>query len=102
MQLPETWLQAIQQWAARTPSVREVWLFGSRAKDTAEPYSDVDLAVVLTPPTRGHDWAHGSYRRFGDDWQNELKAIIERDVSLELLPPPTKDIGPRFLLWTRQ
>jgi predicted nucleotidyltransferase len=101
MQLPETWLQAIRQWAARRASVREVWLFGSRAKGTAEPDSDVDLAIVLTPPTGADDWAHGKYQRFGDDWQNDLKAIIGRHVSLELLPTD-QDIGPRILLWTRE
>src|SRR5262245_9149751 len=102
MQLPQAWHENIGQWAARTPSVREVWLFGSRARDEAEPYSDVDLAIVLTQPTRGgHDWARGNYERFGDDWQNELKAMVGRHVSLELLPPPDQDIGPRVLLWTR-
>ena len=100
MQLPEIWHENIRQWAARTPSVQQVWLFGSRARDEAEPHSDVDLAIVLTRPTGRHDWAHGTYTRFGDDWQNELKAIVGRDVSLELLPD--RDIGPRVLLWTRQ
>jgi predicted nucleotidyltransferase len=101
MQLPETWREAIEQWAARTASVREVWLFGSRAKGTAEPDSDVDIAIRLMPPTKGTDWAHGNYQRFGDDWQNELKAIVGRHVSLVLLPTD-QDIGPRILLWTRE
>lgn len=26
----------------------EVWAFGSRTKDTAKPYSDLDLAVITT------------------------------------------------------
>jgi predicted nucleotidyltransferase len=45
MQLPEIWHENIRQWAARTPSVQQVWLFGSRARDEAEPDSDVDLAI---------------------------------------------------------
>lgn len=101
MQFPENWRAAIQQWAARTQSIREIWLIGSRAKGTAEPDSDVDIAIVLMPPTKGTDWALGRYSRFGDDWQNELGAIIGRHVSLELLPPSDRDIGPRVLLWAR-
>jgi predicted nucleotidyltransferase len=99
MQLPETWREAIEQWAARTASVREVWLFGSRAKGTAEPDSDVDIAIRLMPPTKGTDWGH--FYRFGDEWQSELKAAISRHVSLVLLPT-AQDIGPRILLWTRE
>jgi predicted nucleotidyltransferase len=101
MQLPETWREAIEQWAARTASVREVWLFGSRAKGTAEPDSDVDIAIRLMPPTKGTDWALGHFYRFGDEWQSELKAAISRHVSLVLLPT-AQDIGPRILLWTRE
>ena len=100
MQLPEAWRDAIEQWAARTRSVREVWLFGSRAKGTAEPHSDVDIAIKLMPPTKGTDWALGHYSQFGDDWQNELIAILGQGVSLELLPTD-RDIGPRVLLWAR-
>jgi predicted nucleotidyltransferase len=102
MQLPEAWLEHIRQWAAPKLSIQEAWLFGSRATDGAEPDSDIDLAIVLRPPTRGHDWAYGAYQRFGDDWQNELKAMIGRHVNLELLPPADQDIGSRILLWKRQ
>ena len=28
----------------------EVWVFGSRAKGTAKPYSDLDLAVITAEP----------------------------------------------------
>ena len=30
----------------------EVWAFGSRAKRTAKPYSDLDLAVIADRPLR--------------------------------------------------
>jgi predicted nucleotidyltransferase len=29
---------------------REVWAFGSRARQTAKPYSDLDLAIIGTDP----------------------------------------------------
>jgi len=87
MQLPEAWRNAIEQWAAQNRSVREVWLFGSRAKGTARPDSDVDLAIKLMPASKGTDWALWRYSQFGDKWQNELIAILGRHVSLELFPP---------------
>jgi predicted nucleotidyltransferase len=71
------------------------------AKGTARPDSDVDLAIKLMPATKGTDWALWRYSQFGDEWQNELIAILGRHVSLELLPPSDRDIGPRVLLWTR-
>jgi predicted nucleotidyltransferase len=95
----KTWHEAIRQWAARSTSIREVWLFGSHAQCTAGPDSDVDLAITLMPPNNGTDWALGRYSRFGDDWQSELETIVGRHVSLELLPDT--DIGPRILLWRR-
>ena len=36
-------------WAQETNAVHELWLFGSRAKDTARRDSDVDIAVSLMP-----------------------------------------------------
>lgn len=49
-QLPDQDLQVIQGVLHEEPSVRRVVIFGSRAKGTAKPGSDVDLAVW------GADW----------------------------------------------
>ena len=38
---------AISTWAKLLPQVKIVWLFGSRANDTAREDSDVDIAVEL-------------------------------------------------------
>jgi predicted nucleotidyltransferase len=32
MGMPESWINGIQQWAESNSSIREVWLFGSRAR----------------------------------------------------------------------
>jgi hypothetical protein len=38
-------------------------------------------------PAKGnHDWAFGNYTALGDKWQAELEAIVERYVSLEIMP----------------
>jgi predicted nucleotidyltransferase len=41
--LPEAWAQDLCVWAQKTAAVKELWLFGSYAKGTAQPDSDVDL-----------------------------------------------------------
>ena len=75
----------------RTDSIREVWLFGSRAKCTARPDSDIDLAIYLMPPSGKHDWAYGAYQALGDAWQSELGSILGQHASLEHVSP---DIDP--------
>lgn len=49
IELPEEWRVKIIIWAQETNAVHELWLFGSRAKDTARRDSDVDIAVSLMP-----------------------------------------------------
>jgi hypothetical protein len=41
--------------------VRELWLFGSRAKGTSEPESDIDIALALMPPDGKTNWALAAY-----------------------------------------
>jgi len=40
---------SIARWAAENPEVRRVWVFGSRAKGTHGPNSEIDIAVELEP-----------------------------------------------------
>lgn len=47
--LPETMKHALAAWGAAQPNVRRAVVFGSRAKGTARPDSDLDLAVDLMP-----------------------------------------------------
>jgi predicted nucleotidyltransferase len=53
------WLSGLRSWASANGSVRELWLFGSRATGGSRPDSDVDLAVALMPPKGNTDWALG-------------------------------------------
>lgn len=43
--LPEPTLQAIRQVLANEPAIDRVFLYGSRAKGTHRPGSDIDLAI---------------------------------------------------------
>ena len=105
MDMHETWLQALNAWAQANESVRELWLFGSRATGRSRPESDVDLALALMPPTSGTDWALGNYFALHGEWKRELEEIVGRHVSLETIFPGTKeDAAVRSsgaVLWTR-
>jgi predicted nucleotidyltransferase len=91
MDMSETWIEVIKEWAERTPSIRAVWLFGSRAKGTSDQESDVDLAIYLMPPDGKTNWALGVYTALGDQWQRELASVIGRCVSLEAVIPGTPE-----------
>jgi predicted nucleotidyltransferase len=39
--------QAVAEWAATEPLIRRVYLYGSRAKGSARPDSDIDLAILF-------------------------------------------------------
>lgn len=67
--LPDHWLAAISEWAARHP-ITEVWLYGSRARGTHRPDSDVDLAVV----TKG--------RELGDRYAVFITSRLKHDLTL--------------------
>jgi len=45
--------KAIIEWAQKYPDILEVWLFGSFARGTQGPKSDIDLAVVFAGETAG-------------------------------------------------
>src|SRR5262245_52709942 len=82
-------LGALRDWAARTDAISELWLIGSRAKGTAEPDSDVDLAIKFTPV------ATETFRA----WKSELKAIGgPHDLRLTGI---NDKIDVAWLLWRR-
>ena len=100
------WLRGLREWAQANGAVRQVWLFGSRARGDAREDSDVDIALALMPPDGKTDWALGAYSILGDEWQAQLAAIVERGVSLEAIVPGTEpDVRVRrdgVLLWARE
>jgi len=105
IELPNEWRVKIIIWAQETNAVDELWLFGSRAKGTSGPDSDVDIAVSLMPAQEGHDWALGDYLALSPMWQRTLEAIVGRHVSLTAIVPDTPgDAEVRstgVLLWRR-
>jgi predicted nucleotidyltransferase len=89
MDMQDEWLRGLRSWASAKDSIRELWLFGSRATGCSRPESDVDLALALMPPKGKHDWAYGNYVDLHSEWKRELEAIVGRHVSLEAIVPGT-------------
>lgn len=64
--------------------VDAAYLFGSRAKGRAQPYSDIDVAIV-SPDFSGV--------RF-DDAVRLIPAVLDTDVSVEVHPYRPEDFSP--------
>lgn len=47
--VPRDWADVVRILHEQVPAM-EVWAFGSRAKHTAKPYSDLDLALITQQP----------------------------------------------------
>ncbi len=46
---PRDWVDVVRILCEQVPTL-DVWAFGSRAKRTAKPYSDLDLALITQQP----------------------------------------------------
>jgi predicted nucleotidyltransferase len=97
--------RGLRSWATANGSVRQLWLFGSRAREDAREDSDVDLALALMPADGKHNWALGNYYALECEWKRELEAIVGRAISIEpLVPGQESDARVRregVLLWAR-
>jgi predicted nucleotidyltransferase len=106
MNMRDEWVMGLRSWAASNESVRQLWLFGSRARGDARDNSDVDLAIALMPPVGTHDWALGNYYCFETEWKQQLQAIVGRAVSIgPLVPGEESDVRVRregVLIWARE
>jgi predicted nucleotidyltransferase len=96
--IPDAWRSALCSWASATNAVRELWLFGSRAKGYARPESDVDLAIELMAAHAG-TLAVKCLRK----WNQQLEAILGRHVSLTIMSPNLSEEvrDSAILLWSR-
>jgi predicted nucleotidyltransferase len=85
----ETWAiqAAVEAWATPRPLVSRVWLFGSRAKGTHRPDSDVDLAIELDPAlTRGCAFTSWSFDL--EPILAELESAVPAVLDLQLYHDP--------------
>ena len=99
MDLDQRHRYVIVWWAQRNQKIREIWLFGSRARGTAKPDSDIDLAITLT----SHPNWLPIYLAFADKWQNEIATLTNSKVSLQpFLRLPDEARQEAILLWSRE
>ena len=93
MQISDACIQKIVQWARRTDSVREVWLFGSRAKGYSGPESDIDLGIYVMPQVtepgkrHPHNWADAAFLACHEKWEQELSQSVGLPCHLTLVDP---------------
>jgi predicted nucleotidyltransferase len=80
-QLTDEQLATIISWAKKTPDVQAVFLSGKRARGTAEPDSNVELALSITGQDPLRRLATFLSRRRA--WRGELEAALGLAVQLE-------------------
>jgi predicted nucleotidyltransferase len=98
-QLTDEQLAALITWGKKTPEVQGIFLTGSRAKGTATPESDVDLALLMTGQDPLRRLATFLSRRRA--WRAELEAALGLAVQLERARgDPTPEAG-YVELWRR-
>ena len=87
----------------RRPGVQAVYLFGSRARGSVRPSSDIDLAVWVNPPVDD-----GEQITVADRLSALVEDLLDVPTDVVLLPDPTLPLGLLFdvfsvetILWAR-
>jgi predicted nucleotidyltransferase len=87
MDLTEQQVRYIEDWAERAGVVETVRLYGSRARGSARPDSDVNLALTV---------GTSHYVRFLNEWQKELSDALVLKVMLKQYNSPADDTVRRY------
>jgi predicted nucleotidyltransferase len=85
--LPEDWKTAIWQLGQSEPLISQIWVFGSRAKQTNHAQSDLDLAFFVAGENDGEAFGNWCFEAVG--WQAKLALLIP--VELHLHPAFSDD-----------
>jgi predicted nucleotidyltransferase len=85
--VPIAQIQALlSTWAAKTPLVKRLWLFGSRVRGEQREDSDVDVAIELDmTAVKGIDESAGMATWAFDTmtWKPELELLLSMVVDLQ-------------------
>ena len=68
------WRTALARWAEQRDDVQALWVFGSRARGTARPDSDLDIAVRTTADMASESF--GQWIGIADEVRAELSALL--------------------------
>jgi predicted nucleotidyltransferase len=80
-QLLASWLSDLARWAADRPEVEELYVYGSRVTGSAQPGSDLDVAVRLREWEGEAPFILWMFR--GENWAAELQALLPIPVHLQ-------------------
>jgi hypothetical protein len=91
----------IINWAKCHPEIKQVWLYGSRARGDNRPDSDADLAIVMNQAEGdGSAWATWIYWHQDYEKSPDLKLSVEahlewyeKDAGLERVGPGVEQDG---------
>jgi predicted nucleotidyltransferase len=78
--------ESIARWAAETPDVRRVWVFGSHAMGTATRDSDLDVAVELEPVADSEETLT-RWLSCAALWRSELQRRTAASIALQWFDP---------------
>jgi predicted nucleotidyltransferase len=74
--------RVLDAWGHANPHIRVLLIYGSYAKGTATPKSDLDVAVVIAPADE--EDAFTTWTAESDKWTEEIRALLGfRGVDLQ-------------------
>ena len=80
-------VQRIRQWGCLQPTIRRIWVYGSRVRGTQSDESDLDIAIEIDPIGTDEE-SQLVWTRRKAEWVNSLKAISPFEIHLEMLGTP--------------
>lgn len=83
--------EIIKKWAESEPLIKEVYIFGSRARNDYRENSDIDIAVKIeNRPNDDSPLATWLYE--GNNLKNRLSKLLPYELQLEYLDNKTKTV----------
>lgn len=82
MNVSEVDLEVIRRWAAGHPAIKQIWLFGSRARGNNRFDSDIDLAVVMQG-TGDPERAYNEWSNWHHEYEQDPDLLLSKPVHLE-------------------
>lgn len=83
--------EIIKKWAESEPLIKEVYIFGSRARNDYRENSDIDIAVKIEKrPNDDSPLATWFYE--GNNLKNRLSKLLPYELQLEYLDNKTKTV----------
>ncbi|NNE56606.1 MAG: nucleotidyltransferase domain-containing protein [Hellea sp.] len=82
MDLTKEHVNQIIEWAKRHTEIKQIFLFGSRARGESQAKSDIDLAVVMNTD-KGPDFAYSMWSNWHRKYKRRPDLSLPFNVHLE-------------------